>query len=101
VRYIVYQLEILSLQLQEVTGDEVADPGTFAATSSLQRCLELCKMGTDDLHKICQDLEDEMKRRRAWGALKVVLKKDTMQKVGRRLEMAKSSLHFSYTIFSK
>lgn len=100
-RRTMFQLGIVTLQLKEIADEEQANPQIFASNASLQQCVALCQQGSDSIGEIGRELEAEMAKRKIFGKLKVVLKKDTLSKLALRLESAKANLMMSYMIYSK
>ncbi|KAI9651044.1 hypothetical protein NHQ30_001081 [Ciborinia camelliae] len=71
-------MRIVLAEIEENLGDHTASP---AAIKSLQ----LCKKGMDVLNKVVKEMEREIQNRKKWGGLKVVLKKDFLEKMEKRL----------------
>lgn len=100
IKHTIHELETLNLQLADVEKELQQNPITTMNNSSLQQCVANCKKGTTTLDLIVRDLDKEIGRRRKRASIRAWFKKDTLDKYARRLESAKSSLMFSYLIYS-
>jgi len=86
--------------LREITatgGNDESVPGS----SSMQRCLDLGRKGTDVLASTVRDLEGLLGRRRRLGAIKIVLKRGLIGKLRDRLRSAQLLLMLSTQAFSE
>lgn len=101
IKYITHQLDILNLQLGDVAKEQQTNPVDFDSDEGLKQCLAACQQGTAQLVTIIKELEDGVAEMGRMGAIRAVLKKDKIVILGARLDSAKTSLMFSYMMYSK
>lgn len=101
IKYITYQLDTLNLQLGGVAKEQRANPVDFDSDEGLKQCLTACQKGTAQLVTIVKELEAGIANKGRMGALRAVLKKQRLAALGARLDSAKTSLMFSYMMYSK
>ncbi|TEY40779.1 hypothetical protein BOTCAL_0421g00050 [Botryotinia calthae] len=92
------ELETLSLILSDIQKSDLNMPSIPSATAT--RCLELCRRGTDMLNTTVKDMNGAISKRRKIGSVKVVLKKDTLEKFRNRLREAQYMLMLSRQTYS-
>lgn len=100
IKYLIEEIETLALVLREVTATGGNDD-RVAGSTSMQRCLDLGRKGTDILRSTVRDLERLLGRRRRLGAIKIVLKRGLVDKLRDRLRSAQLLLMLSTQAFSE
>jgi len=93
------EIESLNLILCHIQDDRAG--WTYAGSNvGMQKSLELCKEGTDDLCGLVNQLREKMEGKKGWkkkvGAVKVVLKKEEIKQIKRRMKSAVRLLSLSY-----
>lgn len=101
IKYITHQLDILNLQLGDVAKEQQTNPVDFNSDEGLKQCLAACQQGTAQLVTIVKELEDKIAKKGRMGAIRAVLRREKIAILGRRLDSAKTSLMFSYMMYSK
>jgi hypothetical protein len=71
------------------------------APESLSKFLILCHKGAETLETVIRELDAEVKKRRLFGGLKVVLKLGTINKLKERVRSAQLMLLLSHQICSE
>ncbi|TEY33027.1 hypothetical protein BOTCAL_0695g00040 [Botryotinia calthae] len=84
--YILDELDITHVLLTEIE-DSLGSQTTSPAAA---RSLRLCQKGVDILNNAVKELEGEMGRRKKWGGVKMVMKKELLEKMEKRLGRANS-----------
>ncbi|KAF7876951.1 uncharacterized protein EAF02_008171 [Botrytis sinoallii] len=98
--YILDELDITHVLLMEIEDSL----GSQTISPAAARSLRLCQKGVDILNNAVKELEDEMKRRKKWGGVKMVMKKELLEKMEKRLGRANSLMmmaHQNYIALSK
>lgn len=93
--YILDELDITHVLLTEIEDSL----GSQTISPAAARSLRLCQKGVDILNNAVRELEGEMRRRKKWGGVKMVMKKELLEKMEKRLERANSLMmmaHQSY-----
>ncbi|ATZ57632.1 hypothetical protein BCIN_15g01880 [Botrytis cinerea B05.10] len=93
--YILDELDITHVLLTEIEDSL----GSQTISPAAARSLRLCQKGVDILNNAVRELEGEMGRRKKWGGVKMVMKKELLEKMEKRLERANSLMmmaHQSY-----
>ncbi|TGO57569.1 hypothetical protein BCON_0064g00390 [Botryotinia convoluta] len=84
--YILDELDITHVLLTEIEDSL----GSQTISPAAARSLRLCQKGVDILNNAVKELEDEMQQRKKWGRVKVVMKKELLEKMEKRLGRANS-----------
>jgi hypothetical protein len=96
IEHILADAEILSLVLEEIAArvceQERFDSRNVSLPASMMKSLNLCQICVRTLHTVAQELEDDIAKRKDWGALKALLKKGKIDRVKSELESAKTTL---------
>ncbi|KAF7859741.1 hypothetical protein EAF04_008820 [Stromatinia cepivora] len=82
-------MQVVVAEIEEGLGGNTASP---AAVKSLQ----LCKKGMRILNDVMNEMEREMQSKRKWACVKVVLKREFLEKMEKRLERANMLLMMSH-----
>ncbi|THV53833.1 hypothetical protein BGAL_0041g00420 [Botrytis galanthina] len=90
--YILDELDITHVLLTEIEDSL----GNQTISPAAARSLRLCQKGVDILNKAVKELEDEMKRRKKWGGVKMVIKKELLEKMEKRLGRANSLMMMAH-----
>jgi hypothetical protein len=66
----------------------------------MQRSLELCKEGADELGAVVSDLSDSIRGKTGWrlkmGSMKIVLKKDDLRRLRKKMMSTVGLLSLAY-----
>ncbi|KAJ8061664.1 hypothetical protein OCU04_009465 [Sclerotinia nivalis] len=90
--YILDELDTTHLLLKEIEdslGNQTRSP---AAAKSLR----LCQKGMNILNNTVKELDEEMRKRKKWGGVKMVMKKELLEKMEKRLERANSLMTMAH-----
>lgn len=82
-------------EIEHNLGNQTISP---AAT----RSLGFCQKGMNILHSAVKELDGEMRKRKKWGGVKMVMKKELLEKMEKRLGRASSLMimaHQNYTAY--
>ncbi|KAF7890527.1 hypothetical protein EAF00_008842 [Botryotinia globosa] len=90
--YILDELDITHVLLTEIEDSL----GSQTISPAAARSLRLCQKGVDILNKAIKELEDEMKRRKKWGGVRMVMKKELLEKMEKRLGRANSLMMMAH-----
>ncbi|KAF7924400.1 uncharacterized protein EAE98_007451 [Botrytis deweyae] len=90
--YILDELDITHVLLTEIEDSL----GSQTISPAAARSLRLCQKGVDILNNAVKELEDEMKRRKKWGGVKMVMKKELLEKMEKRLGRANSLMMMAH-----
>ncbi|TGO12483.1 hypothetical protein BTUL_0088g00610 [Botrytis tulipae] len=90
--YILDELDITHVLLTEIEDSL----GSQTISPAAARSLQLCQKGVDILNNAVKELEDEMKRRKKWGGIKMVMKKELLEKMEKRLGRANSLMMMAH-----
>jgi hypothetical protein len=101
IRYLIEELETLSLILYELGDRNDCVETTPLPNSMVEKSLALCRKGTGLLSEILVDLDQQISKRRLMGGLKATLKASTIAQLRDRLSNARSLLMLSYQIYSE
>ena len=81
-------------------GNEVLrEPASDVDAKMLMTSLQVCQNAAGRASAIVLELQDTIKRRRRWGAVKTVMRRPDMMATMSRLDRCKADLHLAYTIF--
>lgn len=96
------QVESINLILSHIQHDHGPEtrPGKESDNIYIQRSLHLCKEGADKLGAAVSDLSDKIRGKTGWrlkiGSMKIVLKKDDLQRLREKMKSAIDLLSFAY-----
>jgi hypothetical protein len=90
VRYALTELEILRTIIDAIPKNDTDMPAISAASST--KCLELCYQVLDLLESLLNDMNQKIEKRVTRGSIRVVLKKDTIDRFRGRLRNAQDML---------
>jgi len=100
------ELENLNQLLIEIEEDQRQNPmsNLILDPSSSSRCLQHCKQGATRLKELTdslsEDLEGKSKIKRKWASVKLVLKKDKIDRYRMKLQRVISVLKLSHQIYT-
>ncbi|KAF7945391.1 hypothetical protein EAE96_010165 [Botrytis aclada] len=84
--YILDELDITHVLLTEIEDSL----GSQTISPAAARSLRLCQKGVDILNNAVKELEGQMQRRKKWEGVKMVMKKELLEKMEKRLGRANS-----------
>ncbi|TGO30219.1 hypothetical protein BPAE_0007g01000 [Botrytis paeoniae] len=90
--YILDELDITHVLLTEIEDSL----GSQTISPAAARSLRLCQKGVDILNNAVKELEDEMRRRKKWAGVKMVMKKELLEKMEKRLGRANSLMMMAH-----
>ncbi|KAH7350740.1 hypothetical protein BKA65DRAFT_549733 [Rhexocercosporidium sp. MPI-PUGE-AT-0058] len=102
IKYLLREIDSLSLILSHIQDDQAKQTtgGLQVDNLCIRQSLELCKEGADELRGLADDLAEKVEGRRGWrkkvGSVKVVLKKEDVKKLKKRMKNAIRLLLLSY-----
>jgi len=99
IRYLIEEIEILSVVLFEISDCNNREEVLSLPTDSVERSLDLCRKGVEILSKIVIGLNQQISRRQLVGGLKATLKAGTINQLRERLRTAQFLLMLSYQIY--
>jgi hypothetical protein len=99
ISHLLREIECFELILNE-TCQTLSLPGMLFDNACLQKPIKLCAEALDDLSELVDEMADKIETKRKWkekmGSLKIVLKKDEVDRVKGRLESAIRLLSMAY-----
>ena len=109
IKDLIDELELITSLIADMEDDQRRNPlsSTILTSSpnSISKCLQSCKQGADSLrdltHSIHADLEASGRRRKKWGSVKVILKRDRIDKYQTKLERAIRLLSLSHQMYTR
>ena len=106
IRYLIEEVEDLSLLLADIEEDQIRNPisSIILDITSASRCLDHCKRGADRLRELVEDLGANLNSsnnlKKKWGSAKVLLRKDKIEKYKTDLERAVRLLSLSHQCYT-
>ena len=111
IHHLLRETEALEFILCQIQSDLLRDPrpsdtefGPCAAISS-RKSYELCKDGMNELRGLVIELADEIDRRKGWrkkvGCAKVVLKKEEIKRLRRKMKSAIRMLNLAFAYHNR
>lgn len=95
--HLLEHLNTLDVLIQEiVTAEEKHNFLTNGA--GFVKCIRICQDAALEALSLLKRLEAAMEKNKRWGGIKMVLKKDAIDKLDKRLDRALNLLHFSCTV---
>lgn len=107
VHFLVKRVEVLSLILRDMQDDQTQNPvsSLLLDGSTLSTCLETCKAAADRLgqlaDKMATSIESSRQLRRKWASVRVVMKKNKIQRFEAELQSCISLLQLSHEIYTR
>jgi len=93
IKYLLKEIDSLSLILQHIQGGQV---GLSSDSACVQQCFELCQEAATELGELVKAMSEKIEGNREWkkrvGSAKVVLKKEEIKKLKKRIKNAVSLL---------
>jgi hypothetical protein len=106
-RDLIEELEDLNQLLIDIEEDQRQNPmsNLILDPSSSSRCLQHCKQGAARLKELTDSLSEDMKgsskSKRKWASVKLVLKKDKIDRYRIKLQRVISLLNLSHQIYTR
>jgi len=106
-RDLIEELEDLNQLLIDIEEDQRQNPmsNLILDPSSSSRCLQHCKQGATRLKELADSLSEDMKgsskSKRKWASVKLVLKKDKIDRYRIKLQRVISLLNLSHQIYTR
>lgn len=106
-RDLIEELEDLNQLLVDIEEDQRQNPisNLILDPSSSSRCLQHCKQGATRLKELTdslsEDIEGNSKLKRKWASVKLVLKKDKIDRYRMKLQRVISLLNLSHQIYTR
>jgi hypothetical protein len=97
IKHLIEEIETLSSVLSDFETSE--QPELNLGHESTSRCLQFCKKAVGILDSVVMEVEANIKRRRALGSVKAVLRRDAIEKLKERLMSAQSMLMLSNNMY--
>lgn len=88
VRYLIDEIETLSLIIADIGNNERQSDLPSVASQSSQKCFELCQKASLILEAVVRELDETIAKRKKIGGVKAVLKKGTIDTLRDRLRSA-------------
>ncbi|EDN91915.1 predicted protein [Sclerotinia sclerotiorum 1980 UF-70] len=93
--YILDELDTTHLLLKEIEDSL----GSQTMSPAAARSLRLCQKGMDTLNNTVKELGKEMQKRKKWSGVKVVMRKELLEKMKKRLEKANSLMTMAHQYY--
>lgn len=95
--HLLEHLDTLDVLIREILAAEEGDP--FLTNSpGFVKCMRMCQDAAIAAISLLKRLEVTIKQNKRWGGIKMVLRKDDIEKLDKRLDRAMNLLHFSCTV---
>ena len=107
IKYLLREIDSLNLILNHIQSDKATQTTSSIPVDNLciQQSLQFCKEGADELRGLVDELAGKIDCKRGWrkkvGSVKVVLKKDDIKKLKKRMKHAVQLLQLSYQWHTK
>ncbi|KAH9218729.1 hypothetical protein DL95DRAFT_521084 [Leptodontidium sp. 2 PMI_412] len=102
IKYLLREIDSLSLILSHIQDDQAKQTtgGIQVDNLCIRQSLELCKEGADELRGLADELAEKIDGKKGWrkkvGSVKVVLKREDVKKLKKRMKNAIRLLSLSY-----
>ena len=107
IKYLLREIDSLNLFLNHIQTDQAKQTGCSIPVDNLciQQSFNSCKEGADELRWLANELAEKVDGKKGWrkkvGSVKVVLKKDDIKKLKKRMKHAIWLLQLSYQWHTK
>ena len=107
VHFLVKRVEVLSLILRDMQDDQTQNPvsNLLLDGSTVSTCLETCKAAANRLgqlaNKMATSIESSRQLRRKWASVRIVVKKNTIEKFEAELQSCISLLQLSHETYTR
>jgi hypothetical protein len=101
VKYIIEEIEILSLVLLEIGANGNEDDMAQISSASSKKYLGLCRRGAEILGTVVRQAEQEIAKKKRIGSAKMVLKKGLLDTLRDRLKTVQFMLMLSNQTYSE
>lgn len=107
IKYLLREIDSLHLILSHIQDDQAKQTRSSISVDNLciHHSFKLCKEGADELRGLADELAEKVDGKKGWrkkvGSVKVVLKKEDIKKLKKRMKHAIQLLQLSYQWHTK
>jgi hypothetical protein len=107
IAYLLQEIESLDRILSHIKDDQSQQntDGVSVGNTCVQQSLELCRQGADEIRELVNELAEKIKGKGRWkskiGSTKVVLRKEEIKRLKRRMKNTIRLLSLAYQFHTK